>query len=213
MAKKLDLRKELKHLYAPSAKKVELVEVPKFKFVMIDGEIKPGETPETSGAYQEAIGALYGAAYTLKFASKLRKRNPIDYPVMALEGLWWTASGEFDFQRQEPWMWTMMILQPDHITEAMFKEALDQLEKKRPNPALPRLRLESFHEGFCMQIMHIGPYSQEPATIERMRAFALENGLVTCGRHHEIYLSDPRRAKPEKMKTVLRHAVAKATAR
>ena len=208
--KKIDLKKELKYLYAPSAKKVEIVDVPRFNFVMIDGKIEPGDTPETSQEYQEAIGALYGASYTLKFMSKSREINPIDYVVMALEGLWWTDSGEFDFQKKEAWKWTMMIMQPEHITEEMYQEALRQLEEKKETPALSKIRFESFHEGLCMQIMHIGPYAEEPRTIERMRAYAQENGYNLCGKHHEIYLGDPRRAKPERLRTILRHPVEHA---
>jgi hypothetical protein len=100
-----------------------------------------------------------------------------------------------------------MILQPDHITEAMFQEALALLSKKKLSPALDKLRLQTFHEGLCMQIMHIGPYADEPATIARMDAFAQENGYVLHGKHHEIYLGDPRRADPGKLKTVLRHPI------
>jgi len=208
--KKLDLRKELKQLYNPSAKKVDTVSVPKFNFLMVDGGIEPGESPETSRQFQEAMKTLYGAAYTLKFTSKLRKKNPIDYPVMALEGLWWTSSGEFDFSKKEDWRWTMMIMQPKHITEKMLQDALKHVREKRgDNPALGKLRLEAFHEGLSMQIMHIGPYSEEPRTIERMRSFAHENGYRLRGKHHEIYFGDPRRTKPEKLKTVLRHPIEK----
>lgn len=207
IAVKIDLKKELKYLYAPSAKKVEIVDVPNFHFAMIDGVIRPGETPDSSQEFQDAIGALYGVSYTLKFMSKLRKDNPIDYPVMALEGLWWTDSGEFDWNVKQEWKWTIMILQPDHITAEMFHEARQQLMKKRDTPALSRVRFEGFQEGLCVQIMHLGPYSEEARTIERMAAFAQENGLRFCGKHHEIYLGDPRRAKPEKMRTVLRHPV------
>jgi hypothetical protein len=207
---KLDLRKELKHLYSPSAKKVEIVDVPKLKFVMIDGRIGPGEAPATSAAFQEAMGALYGAAYTLKFISKLREKDPIDYTVMALEGLWWGDSGGFDFGRKEPWNWTVMVVQPDHVTKAMFEEALAQLRRKRDSPSISRLRLESFREGLSMQVMHVGPYSEEARTIERMTVFAKESGLTHRGKHHEIYMGDPRRAKPEKLKTILRQPVARA---
>jgi len=209
--KKLDLKKELKYLYAPSARKVESVDVPNFNFAMIDGEIEPGQTPGTSREYQDTIGALYGASFTLKFMSKLRKKNPIDYPVMALEGLWWTESGEFDFNKKEPWKWTMMIMQPQHITNEMFQEALTQVRKKRDSPALSKIRLEGFHEGLSMQIMHVGPYSEEPRTIAKMHDFARENSYTVRGKHHEIYLGDPRRAKPEKLRTILRHPIAKST--
>jgi hypothetical protein len=128
---------------------------------------------------------------------------------MALEGLWWTESGEFDVSRPESWTWRLMILQPDQVTQEMFQAALKQLEKKRPNPALARLRLERFREVLCLQVMHVGPYAEEPATMERMKAFARENGYAYHGRHHEIYLGDPRRAAPEKLKTVLRQPVRK----
>lgn len=207
--KKLDLRKELRHLYNPSAKMVDVVNVPKFTFLMLNGKIRTGETIEKSQEFQNAIQALYGASYTLKFTSKLRKKNPIDYPVMALEGLWWTASGEFDFSKKEDWRWTMMILQPKHITEQMLQDALKRLRERRDNPSLSKLRLEVFHEGLSMQIMHVGPYSEEPRTIERMKSFAQENGYNLRGKHHEIYLGDPRRAKPEKLRTVLRHPMEK----
>lgn len=209
----LDLRKQYKHLYQPSAKKVELVEVPRFSFLMVDGIIEPGLGPGDSPQFQEAMQALYGASYTLKFMSKLRKENPIDYPVMALEGLWWVAQGEFSFSRKDNWAYTVMIMQPDHITAEMFAEALQQLRKKKGDqPGFARLRLESFAEGRCIQVMHLGPYATEPETIARMDAFALENSLTLHGKHHEIYLGDPMRAQPEKLKTVLRHPVKQAGA-
>jgi len=208
--KKRDLRKQFKEFYVPSAKKVEVVDVPEFSFAMIDGQIEPGRTVETSQEFQNAMMALYGVSYTLKFMSKLRKKKPIDYTVMGLEGLWWVDSGEFDFNKKEQWRWTMMIMQPEHITLKMYQEALQQLRKKKPNPALDRVRLERFREGLSMQIMHVGPYADEPRTIEKMKAFARENGYSVRGKHHEIYLSDPRRAKPEKLKTVLRQPIQKA---
>ena len=203
----LDLRKQWKHLYSPLAKTVELVDVPALKFVMIDGHIEPGQEPNLSPAFSEAIGALYGAAYTLKFASKRRKDDPIDYPVMPLEGLWWVEGGQFDINVKDNWAYTLMIMQPDHITPAMFSDALAQLAKKRPSPALARLRLATFREGLCVQAMHIGPYAAEPATIERMQAWAGERGYRLAGKHHEIYLGDPRRSQPDKLKTILRHGV------
>ena len=210
MATKLDLRKELKYLYAPSAKKVEIVDVPRFNFAMIDGAIEKSEGPSTSPGFAEAMQALYGISYTLKFMSKLRKENPIDYPVMALEGLWWVEDGHFDIMVKDNWHYTVMMLQPDHITAEMFAEGIEQIRKKRgDSAALSKLRLESFTEGLCVQIMHIGPYATEPATIEKMDAFARENGYRMCNKHHEIYMGDPRRAAPEKLKTVLRHPIEK----
>jgi hypothetical protein len=205
---KLDLRKQLKQFYAPSLRKIEIVDVPPFNFAMIDGAMQPGEMPGTSPAFQEAVEALYGISYTLKFTSKLRKSNPIDYTVMALEGLWWIDEGEFDITRPGNWKWTLMILQPEHIGGEMFQDALRQLARKKDSPALSRLHLEGFHEGLCMQTMHVGPYADEPATIARMHAFAEENGYRLRGKHHEIYLGDPRRSKPDKLKTILRQTVA-----
>jgi hypothetical protein len=208
--KKLDLRKELKHLYLPSAKKVQLVDVPRLKFVMIDGKIEPGEAPGTSPAFQENMMALYGASYTLKFMSKLRAEDPIDYPVMTLEGLWGLQDVEFDIRRKDNWSYTLMIMKPDHITQTMLEEAVEQVRAKRgENPALARLRLEEFEEGLCVQIMHIGPYDTEPETVDRMHDFARENGYTLHHNHHEIYIGNPLRAKPEKLKTVLRHPVTK----
>jgi hypothetical protein len=204
----LDLRKELKQFYAPSAKKVELVDVPEFQFAMISGAIEPGMEPGNSPAFASAMEALYGVTYTLKFMSKLRKVDPIDYPVMALEGLWWVDDGEFRIERKDNYVWTVMILQPDHITPEMFEEARAQVAKKRgESPALAQLRLERFREGLCVQILHIGPYATEPDTMARMDAFAAEHGYVMCGKHHEIYLGNPLRAAPDKLKTVLRHPV------
>ncbi len=206
----IDLRKELKYLYAPSARQPVLVDVPEFQFAMVDGAIEPGQTPGVSPAFQQALEALYGISYTLKFAAKQRKENPVDYPVMALEGMWWVEHGQFDIRNPGNWHWTAMILQPDFITPEMFAEGIAQLRKKRgDSPGLARLRLERFREGLSVQIMHIGPYSAEPATVAKLGAFAREQGYLMQGKHHEIYLGDPRRAAPEKLKTILRHPVQK----
>jgi hypothetical protein len=207
--KKLDLRKKYKALYIPSAKKISVIDVPEFLFVMIDGRMEKGKSPGESPAFQEAMQALYGAAYTLKFMSKLRKKNAVDYPVMAPEGLWWVEGGRFDITKPGNWRWRAMIMQPDHISAGMFAEALEKIRAKRPSPSVEKLRLERFHEGLSIQTMHLGPYAAEPATIERMNAFAAENGYALRGEHHEIYLGDPRRCAPEKLKTVLRHPVKK----
>jgi hypothetical protein len=205
---KLDLKKDLKYLYAPSARKIEVVKVPIMKFVMIDGAIEPGLGPGTSPLFQENMTALYGAAYTLKFMAKLREEDPVDYPVMALEGLWWVEDGHFDIKIKDNWFYTVMIMQPDLVTPGMFTDALAQLRKKKgAQPGFARLRLESFEEGLCVQTMHIGPYDTEPATVARMDAFAAENGYTMRGKHHEIYMGNPLRADPAKLKTVLRHPI------
>ena len=210
----LDLKKQLKYLYQPSAKKVEIVQVPYLQFAMIDGAIEKGQAPGTSPGFQEATQALYGISYTLKFMLKKRKTNPIDYPVMALEGLWWVEDGMFDITVKDNWSYTLMILQPDVINRVVFEEGLAEVRRKKgDSPALSKLRLDSFEEGLCVQVMHIGPYATEPATIERIRAFASENGyhdrVGPNGKHHEIYLGDPRKADPAKLKTVLRHPLEK----
>ncbi len=212
--KTLDLKKQFKHLYVPSAKKVELVQVPPLQFAMIDSAIEKGQEPGTSPGFQEAVQALYGISYTLKFMFKKRKTHPVDYPVMALEGLWWVEDGIYDIRVKDNWHYTLMILQPEIITRDVFAEGLDQVRKKRgDSPALARLRLECFEEGLCVQVMHIGPYADEPATVDRMKTFAEENGyrdLVGLGgKHHEIYIGDPHRTAPAKLKTVLRHPVEK----
>lgn len=209
----LDLKKDLKYLYQPSAQKVEIVNVPRLQFAMIDGSIEKGKAPGTSPGFEEATQALYSISYTLKFMLKKRKTNAIDYPVMALEGLWWVEDGMFDITVKDNWFYTLMILQPEVITKDIFAEGLAQVKKKGEHPALSKSRLSNFEEGLCVQVMHIGPYATEPATVERMRAFALENGyrdrVGPNGKHHEIYLGDPRKADPTKLKTVLRHPVEK----
>jgi len=213
--KTIDLKKELKYLYQPSAKKVEIVKVPSLQFAMIDGTIEKGKEPGNSPAFQEATQALYSVSYTLKFMLKKRKTNAVEYPVMALEGLWWVEDGMFDITVKDNWFYTLMILQPDIVTKEVFAEGLAEVKKKKgESPAISKLRLANFEEGLCVQVMHIGPYATEPATVERMRAFASENGyrgdVAPNGKHHEIYLGDPRKADPAKLKTVLRHPLEKA---
>ncbi len=210
----LDLKKDLKYLYQPSAKKVELIKVPCLQFAMINGTIEKGKEPGNSPAFQETTQALYSISYTLKFMLKKRKTNAIDYPVMALEGLWWVEDGMFDITVKDNWFYTLMILQPEVITKDVFAEGLEQVKKKKgDSPALAKLRLAEFEEGLCVQVMHIGPYATEPTTVDQMRAFAVENGyrdrVSLGGKHHEIYLGDPRKADPAKLKTVLRHPVEK----
>lgn len=214
--KVLDLKKQYKPLYQPSAKKIELVQVPSLQFAMIDGAIEKGSEPGKSPMFAEATQALYSMSYTLKFMFKKRKTNAIDYPVMALEGLWWVEDGFFDITVKDNWFYTLMIMQPEVVTPEVFEEAREQVRKKKgDSEMLNKTRLAYFEEGLCVQTMHIGPYATEPATIERMKEFMAENGLRDAvgpigGKHHEIYLSDPRKSAPEKMKTVLRHPVVKA---
>ena len=210
----LDLKKQFKNLYQPSAKKIEIVQVPNLQFAMIDGAIEKGYAPGNSHSFTEAIQALYGISYTLKFMFKKRKSNAIDYPVMSLEGLLWITEGIFDINIKDNWGYTLMIMQPDIITQEFFGEARELVRKKKgDSEMLSKARLAHFEEGLCVQTMHIGPYATEPATIDRMREYIQEHGLKDNvgpnGKHHEIYLSDPRKAAPDKMKTVLRHPVVK----
>ena len=212
--KTLDLKKELKTYYQPSAKKPEIITVPRFQFAMIDGAIEKGSEPGKSPAFAEATQAVYGISYTLKFMLKKRKVDAIDYPVMALEGLWWVVDGKFDITVKDNWHYTLMILQPDAITPALFAEGLAEVKRKRgDSPYLSKLRLDHFQEGLSVQMMHVGPYATEPATLATMLAFAAEQGyrdqVGLGGKHHEIYLGDPRKADPLKLKTVLRHPVGK----
>jgi hypothetical protein len=209
---KLDLKKDLKYFYAPSTKKIELVDVPPMNFLMLDSAIEPDQSPGTSPLFAENMQAIYAAAYTLKFSLKLRKKNPLDYPVMALEGLWWVEDGTFDLQKPGNWKYTVMIMQPDQVTSQDFADALAQLRKKKGDqPAYAHLRLESYHEGSCVQAMHIGPYATETETVAKMQIFMEANSCKDLvglgGKHHEIYLGDPRRADPAKLKTVLRHPI------
>lgn len=199
---KLDLRQQLKSLYHPPASEVVMVNVPDMQFLMVDGT----GNPNTSPAYQEALEALYGVAYTLKF--QVKKEQAIDYPVMALEGLWWAEDMQaFSIANKEDWQWTMMIMQPDLVTAQLFEQAREQVKRKKDTPALATMRLQRFHEGAAAQIMHIGPYAAEGPTIARVHAFIREQGYRFAQKHHEIYLSDPRRAAPDKMKTVIRQPV------
>ncbi len=197
--KKIDFKKEFGKLYFPSAKDVVVVDVPPMNFAMVDGAGNPNRNP----AFQQAIEALYGVSYTLRFG--LKKQGVAEYRVGPLESLWWTdASGGFSMDPKEEWKWTSMILQPDVVTRAHFQEAVSQLKEKRNPVALSKVRLERFHEGLSAQVLHIGPYSAEKPTIERIHLFIQENGYKLSGKHHEIYLGDPRRSAPEKLKTVLR---------
>lgn len=204
---KIDGKKLFKEYYSPSAKEPALVEVPAFAFAMIDGR----GNPEKSAEFQAAIGALYSAAYTLKFLPKKHPEFEVpEFTVMQLESLWW--SGEQDglaIDRIDTWQWTLMIMLPDAVTPVLFAEALDEARRKKPQAALEQLRLERFEEGLSAQIMHVGPYEAEVPTIERLHAFIAEQGCTPRGRHHEIYLGDPRRTAPERLKTVLRQPVTR----
>ncbi|XYH93189.1 GyrI-like domain-containing protein [Sorangium sp. So ce1128] len=196
---KVDLKRELKHLYQASAKEVVQVEVPTFRFLMIDGE---GD-PNTSQEYAEAVEALFSVSYTAKFMVK-KGAQGIDYAVMPLEGLWWSDDmSVFTSSDRSKWKWTMMIMQPHFVEEAVIRAAIVEVKRKKSLPAVCALRLESFSEGRCAQILHVGPFSEEGPTILRVHDFIGARSAL-AGKHHEVYLSDIRRADPSKWKTIIR---------
>jgi hypothetical protein len=201
--KKIDLKKELKSLYQPSAKAVALVEVPAMNYLMIDGEGDPNAAP----AYAEAIEALFAVAYTVKFAVK--RAQQIDYGVMPLESLWWADDmSAFAAGDKAKWKWTAMIMQPPFVTAEVVAGAVAEVKKKKDPAALGKLRFEPLAEGTCAQTLHVGPFSEEGPTIARVHEFIRARGGTPAGKHHEIYLSDVRKAAPQTWKTVVRQPLA-----
>jgi hypothetical protein len=201
----VDLRRQFKELY--TAKETpSLVDVPELGYLMIDGQGDPNTSPE----YSSAVQALYSVAYTIRFALK-RQAEPVDAPVMPLEGLWWAPDMRtFTVDDKSGWLWTMLILQSEHTTEDLVAEAKQAAARKKVLATIERVRLERFAEGRAAQVMHRGPYSAEGPTIERMHRFIADQGLALSGKHHEIYLGDPARTAPEKLRTIIRQPVAPA---
>jgi hypothetical protein len=188
-------------LYKPSKKDFSIVEVPSMNFLMVDGHGNPNTAPE----YAQAIEALYSMSYTLKFALK---PSGIDYGVPPLESLWWMEGVEgFDPLNKDDWGWTAMIMQPKWVTEPLVEEMRLEVAKKKELPALPLMRFEDFHEGLSVQILYIGPYADEGPTIARMHEHVIGKGYRLHGKHHEIYLGDPRRSAPEKLRTIIRQPI------
>ena len=201
--KKLDLKHDLKRLYQPSAKDVTVVDVPAMNFLMIDG----AGDPNHSAAYTESVEALFAVSYTLKF---MVKKGPlaIDYGVMPLEGLWWADDmATFSTAAKHDWKWTMMIMQPEFVTAGMVNTAMAEVAAKKRLAGVSRMRFETFGEGKCAQMLHIGPFTAEGPTIAKIHAFIDAHGKLR-GKHHEIYLSDIRKADPAKWKTVIRQPMA-----
>lgn len=200
---KIDFKKERKDLYRPSAKDVSIVDVPAMNFLMVDGLGDPG----TSKDFEAAIESLYPLAYTLKFMSKLGPAAQ-DYVVPPLEGLWWADDmSAFVERRRDEWRWTLMIMQPEFITKERVAEATETVRKKKAPVMLDAVRFERFDEGESAQILHVGPFDDEGPNVVRIHDKIAELGKVHAHKHHEIYLSDPRRCSPEKLKTVLRQAM------
>jgi hypothetical protein len=197
---KVDFKRELRSLYTAS-KTPALVEVPELQYLMVDGH---GD-PNGSQGFRDAVGALYALSYGARFV--LKRTAALDYRVMPLEGLWSAPEmPPFPSENTLAWDWTLMIMQPEQVTPEVVAQAMrDAAHKKLP--ALDRVRLERLAEGRAAQIMHHGAYSNEGPTIAALHAFIADCGLEPVGRHHEIYLSDPRRAAPESMRTILRQPV------
>lgn len=202
----IDFKKTQKDLYLPKTAP-DMVEVPEMRFIMVDGS----GNPNTSEDYKTALELLYGLSYTIKM-SKLSGSVPegyFDYVVPPLEGLWWLSDNvAVDFSQKDKFCWTSMIRQPDFVTPQVIEAAKEALKKKKPALELSAVRLERWAEGICAQVMHVGSYDDEPATIERLERFIAESGYRTdlsdTRRHHEIYLNDPNKTAPDKLKTVIR---------
>lgn len=204
---KIDFKKELADLYKPSSKDFSIVTVPPLKYLMVDGEGDPNTSPE----YVAAIEALYGVSYTLKFMSKTDLGQ--DYVVPPLEGLWWADDmSAFAKGRKASWKWTAMIMVPEWITKAMVKQAVKSVSAKKENTKLAVLRHEILKEGKSVQILHVGPYDKEGPMLSKMHnEFMPAQNLAFNGKHHEIYMSDPRKVAPAKLKTIVRQPVKKVT--
>ncbi len=202
---KIDLWAEHKEVYSPSAKAPELVRVPALSYLAVDGK---GD-PNTSSAFRDAIGALYTVAYTAKFM--LKKEKGTDFRVMPLSGLYHAEDPSVFLEgRKDEWSWTLMIPVPSAVTASVVRKAkAEAAAKKGAVPALELVRRQVVKEGLCAQILHIGTYAEERRTIEGLHAFLRERGLTFAGSHHEIYISDPNRTAPEKMRTIVRQPVKK----
>lgn len=204
--KTLDLKKQYKQLYSQSPGKISVVEIPEFQFLAVDGKGDPNKVPE----FRTAVEALYAVAYGLKFSLKKRARNAVDYPVMALEGLWWVPDmRKFDPGKKDKWLWRVMIMQPSIIDDTMVAEMKSAVEAKKDLPSLKKLELVRYNEGLSAQILHVGPYGVEEPTIRLLHDYIAAEGYKRRGHHHEIYLSDPRRTDPSKLKTIIRQPMVR----
>lgn len=204
---KLDYKKAFRDLYMPKTEPM-LIEVPKMTFLAVEGHGNPNEV---DGAYGKAVELLYALSYAIKMAPRSGEvtEGYFDYVVPPLEGLWWQqADAERGFRQKEKFCWISMIRQPDFVTEEVLARAIKTVQKKKPQLAVQTAKLRQLQEGLCVQCMHLGPYDEEPATLRKIQMFMDEHGLQSdiseMRRHHEIYLSDPRKTKPDKLRTVLR---------
>ncbi len=195
----------IKQFYTPSIKLPQVITIPSFNFLMIDGHGDPNTAPD----YSAAVSALYTLSYTLKFDLKKLGGTP-DYKVFPLQGLWWSSNmDDFLTGNKSNWDWTMMIAQPDWVTPEDIERAKVKALAKVTQSVLDRVRFEPFEEDLAVQLMHIGPYSAEAPNIARLHQFSFDQGYKLTGKHHEIYLGDPNRTAPEKLKTIIRQPVCK----
>jgi hypothetical protein len=201
MDRKLDFKKLLKEYYNPQKSSFHIVTVPVIKFLMIDGVGNPNITPE----YQAAVETLYAMSYGVKFALK---SQGFDYFVPPLEGLWWMDDmREFSVKNKHRWMWTMMIMQPEPVTDDLVSRVKENLRKKKKLPAIDKVRFETYDEGLAVQILYTGAYSDEGPTIAEMHRYIRDNGYETNGKHHEVYLGDPRKTSADRLKTIIRQSI------
>ncbi|MET9778529.1 GyrI-like domain-containing protein [Streptomyces sp. NPDC006367] len=205
MTTKYDVKRELKAYYAPKNTDWELVDVPELRYLAVDGH---GD-PNTSAAYRGAVEALYSVAYTVKFASKGELGR--DFVVGPLEGLWWADDwDDFLARRKDDWHWRMLINVPGWITDGMIEDARRAALARKGFPAIADVRAQTLREGTSAQVLHIGSYDDETPVLTRLhREYLPANNLRETGLHHEIYLSDPRRTDPARLRTVLRQPVEK----
>ena len=207
----IDYKKTEKDLYQPKTTP-SIIDVPEMTFIAVDGK---GD-PNTSEAYKTAMEILYGLSYSIKM-SKMGGSAPegyFDYVVPPLEGFWWVSNGgKVECSNKDSFYWTSMIRQPEFVTAKVFEDAKSAFLKKKPGFDLSTVRFVKIAEGLCVQVMHIGSYDDEPATIAAMERYVIENGCAidinSARRHHEIYISDPRKIAPEKLKTIIRLPVIK----
>lgn len=205
----IDLKKELKQLYKPSSKQPEIIEVPEYQFLQINGI----DAREDNPVFQEAIQALFGISYKTKF--QIKNEKDIDYKVMPLEGLWCADSmDDFLNNKKENWQWTLMIMQPDFVTQVDIEYAKEAMLAKTNPEILTKVKFNKFKEGLSAQIMHIGPFSEEHDNIQKIHKLITNNSGRFNGKvhkHHEIYLSDFRRTAPDKLRTIIRQPFQKIT--
>ena len=196
---KTDLKKVHKKSYSAKAEP-KIVEVPPLKYIAFDGEGSPA-----SRNFEDAMGVLYGLAYTIKFMCKVEEK---DFTVMPLEGTWWADNlDDFVNGNKDNWKWTVMIAVPDFVDQNLFEEGRAALDAKKDVPQLEKGYLQIFDDGLAAQIMHIGPYSEETENIEKLHKFVADQGYKLVKNHREIYISSPQRTAPEKLKTIIRHPI------